>query len=329
MKRSTLGVYQFNQAVGAVVLICVALFIGALLNAGLLKEWFETSLTLRIMLPEEGTSGLSQGSEVQILGTRAGEIRRIVIDPSQHMHAEARIDTQMKPFLRRDSQVVIRRQFGIAGNAYVDITRGRGPELDWDFAVLTANSDRAPTDSIGQVVDDVRSRIVPILDQLQKVVASASALVGPSGALHQTLQSAASVAQRVERGEGSVGKLLADDKMATDLAATLTAAQSAVAHTNGLVAELEKSTKDAKIASILQRTDAILGSLQVVTRNLAAASPNIMTTTDSMPALLLQTESTARELELLLGQLRRSWLLGGGGATPASSRRAPASEVRP
>ena len=38
MKRSTLGVYQFNQAVGAVVLICVALFIGALLNAGLLKE---------------------------------------------------------------------------------------------------------------------------------------------------------------------------------------------------------------------------------------------------------------------------------------------------
>ena len=49
-----------------------------------------------------------------------------------------------------------------------------------------------------------------------------------------------------------------------------------------------------------------------------------------MPALLLQTESTARELELLLGQLRRSWLLGGGGApTPASSRRAPASEVRP
>jgi phospholipid/cholesterol/gamma-HCH transport system substrate-binding protein len=330
MKRSTLGVHQFNQAVGAVVLLCVALFIGALLNAGLLKEWFQTSLTLRIVLPEEGTSGLSQGSEVQILGTRAGEIRRIVIDPSQRMHAEARIDTQMKPFIRRDSQVVIRRQFGIAGNAYIDITRGRGPELDWGFAVLTANSDRAPTDSIGQVVDDVRSRIVPILDQLQKVVASASDLVGPAGALHQTLQSTATVAQRVERGEGSVGKLLADDKMATDLAATLAAAQSAVAHTNGLVVELEKNAKDAKIASILQRTDAILASLQIVTKNLAAASPNITSTTDSMPALLLQTESAARELELLLVQLRRSWLLGGGGgATPASSRRAPASEVRP
>ena len=79
------------------------------------------------MLPEDGVSGLAQGAEVQIMGTRAGEIRRIVIDPSQRMHAEARIDTQMQPFIRRDSQVVIRRQFGIAGSAYVDISRGRGP----------------------------------------------------------------------------------------------------------------------------------------------------------------------------------------------------------
>ena len=33
MKRSSLGIYQFNQAVGAVVLVCVVLFVGALLNA--------------------------------------------------------------------------------------------------------------------------------------------------------------------------------------------------------------------------------------------------------------------------------------------------------
>ena len=94
MKRSTLGIYQFNQAVGAVVLVCAVLFVGALVNAGLLKEWFQTSLTLRIVLPEAGMSGLAQGAEVQIMGTRAGEVRRIVIDPSQRMHAEARIDLQ-------------------------------------------------------------------------------------------------------------------------------------------------------------------------------------------------------------------------------------------
>ena len=335
MKRSTLGIYQFNQAVGAVVLICAALFVGALVNAGLLKEWFQTSLTLRIVLPEAGVSGLAQGAEVQIMGTRAGEIRRIVIDPSQRMHAEARIDSQMRPFLRRDSQVVIRRQFGIAGAAFLDISRGTGPELDWGFAVLTATTDRAPTNSIGQVIDEVHARVLPILDELQKVIANANTLVDPAGPLRQTMQSAATMVQRIERGEGSIGKLLADDKMVSDVQSALASAQSAVAHANSLLAELEKTSKDARLPSILQRTDGILASLQVVARNLAAASPkfgqvtsSVASTTESIPALLLQTETTARELELLLGQLRRSWLLGGTAAPPAG-RRAPAGEVRP
>ena len=335
MKRSTLGLYQFNQAVGAVVLICVLLFAGALINAGLLREWFQTSLTLRVVLPEAGVSGLAQGAEVQIMGTRAGEVRRIVIDPSQRMHAEARIDSQMRPFLRRDSQVVIRRQFGIAGSAFLDISRGTGPELDWAFAVLTASTDRAPTDSIGQVIDEVRARVLPILDELQKVIANANTLVDPAGPLRQTMQSAATMTQRIERGEGSIGRLLADDRIVSDVQSALAAAQSAMVHANNLMAELEKTSKDARLPSILQRTDGILASLQVVARNLAAASPkfgqvtsSVASTTESIPALLLQTETTARELELLLGQLRRSWLLGGTAAPPAG-RRAPAGEVRP
>jgi phospholipid/cholesterol/gamma-HCH transport system substrate-binding protein len=335
MKRSVLGIHQFNRAVGAVVLLCVALFVGALVNAGLLKEWFQSSLTLRIVLPETGMSGLAQGAEVQIMGTRAGEIRRIVIDPNQRMHAVARIDSQMKPFLRRDSQAVIRRQFGIAGSAFVDISRGHGPELDWGFAVLTAASERGPTDTIGQLLEEVRARVMPMIDELQKMIVNANTLVDAGGPLRQTVQSAALLAQRLERGEGSLGKLLADDRLFADLQATLGAAQSAMAHANGLMAELERTSKDARIATIVQRTDAVLASLQTITRNLAAASPqftqltgNVTATTESMPALLLQTETTARELELLLGQLRRSWLLGGT-APPAAGRRAPASEVRP
>jgi phospholipid/cholesterol/gamma-HCH transport system substrate-binding protein len=245
------------------------------------------------------------------------------------MHAVVRIDPQMKPFVRRDSQVTIRRQFGIAGAAYIEIGRGTGRELNWGYAVLTAGTDRGPTDTIGQTLEEVRARVLPILDEMHKAVGNFNAMIDESGPLRQSLQSAASVAQRIERGEGAVGKLMTDKKLGEDLQAALADAQSAMAHANGLLAEVERSSKDARVTAIIQRTDAILASLQVITKNLATASPNITATTDSMPTLLLQTESTARELELLLGQLRRSWLLGGGGAAPASSRRAPASEVRP
>ena len=88
-------------------------------------------------------AGLSPGAEVQVLGIRAGEVRRIVIDPNQRMHAEARIEEQMTPFIRRNSQVVIRRQFGVAGAAFLEVSRGTGEPMDWGFAVLAAGTDRA------------------------------------------------------------------------------------------------------------------------------------------------------------------------------------------
>jgi phospholipid/cholesterol/gamma-HCH transport system substrate-binding protein len=331
MKHSIFGVYQFDRFVGAVVLVCIGVFVAALVNAGLLKNWFQPSFTLRIILPDSGVSGLAPGAEVQVLGTRAGEVRRIVIDPSQHMYASARIDDQMRLFIRRDSAVTIRRQFGVAGAAYIDIARGAGPELDWNYAVITAKTDQAPTDAIGQLVDDLRGKIPPLLDEVQRAVVAFTAVanraVDPKGPLEQTLSSAANIVQKVENGEGPAGRLIGDRKMASDLEASLTSVRE-------LAQQLERTSKDPRIGEIVQKTNTSLASLQVTLRNVAAASPqiteNVASTTDTLPATLLQAQLAARQLELLLGQLRHHWLLGGSSdSTAPASRRAPASEVRP
>ena len=331
MKRSIFGVYQFNEIVGAVVLFCIAAFIAVLINAGLLKDWFQPSFSLRILLPDEGVSGLAPGAEVQVLGARAGEIRRIVIDPSQRMHAIARVEDQMRPFIRRDSKVSIRRQFGVAGAAFIDIARGTGPELDWSYAVIAATTDRAATDTLGQMIDEVRAKIAPVFDDVQKAVLAFTAVaqraIDPAGPLEQTLSSAAGIARRVESGEGVAGRLIANDKMARDLEAALLSVRE-------LAGELERTSKDPRIGQILLKTDSVLTSLQATTRNLATATPritdNMTAATDALPATLLQAQIAARELELLLGQLRHNWLFGGSGAPSApDSRRAPAVQVRP
>ena len=38
---------------------------------------------------------------------------------------------------RRDSKALIRRRYGVAGAAFVDISRGTGSELDWSDASFT------------------------------------------------------------------------------------------------------------------------------------------------------------------------------------------------
>ena len=147
-----------SRRVGALILIALGIFVLAVLEADFVRDLFKSTLSLRVILPESGLAGLNQGATVQILGTDAGTIREIVIDPKQRFHAVAEIEEAMEPFVRRDSKVFIRKQFGIAGAAYLEITRGQGEPLDWDYAVLTAEPDQAPTESMGAILEDVRHR---------------------------------------------------------------------------------------------------------------------------------------------------------------------------
>ncbi len=322
-----------DEWVGLVVVASVAVFLGVALQAGFLRDWFKPVSTLRILLPEAGVAGLSVGADVEVLGTRAGRITRIVLDPSEQMHAEAEIDEQATAFIRRDSRAVIRKRFGVAGAAFVDIQRGGGPELDWNYAVIQAETERAPTETVGALIDEVRAKVFPVLDDAGRA-----------------MKSLAVTMERVEQGEGNIGRLLSDETLVRSLETTAAEAQAAAADVRRLVAQLEPAiggineltttmnAQEGGVPELLRRADQALTSLQTATRNLSRAAErtpriarNVENATENLPSLLTQAQQTARELEQTLGQLRRSWLLGGGNAEAAEqpSDRLPATEVRP
>jgi len=139
-----------NELVGLLVILALVLFLGVAFQAGVLSRWFQPTHVLRIILPEQGSAGLSPGGDVEMLGTKAGEVRRVVITPNQQMYAEADIEDQAQPFIRRDSVAVIRKRFGVAGAAYVDVSRGKGPALDWSFAVIQGVTERDPSNADAQ-----------------------------------------------------------------------------------------------------------------------------------------------------------------------------------
>src|SRR3954453_347226 len=58
-----------DEWVGLLVLVCIGLFIASVLHAGLLSDWFRPTATLRVVLPETGSQGLSAGADVELLGT--------------------------------------------------------------------------------------------------------------------------------------------------------------------------------------------------------------------------------------------------------------------
>ena len=319
-----------DEFVGFLVLVAVLVLVGAILEEGLLGRWFQPTSTLRIVLPETGGGGLAVGGDVEVLGTHAGTIRRIVINPSQGMYAEADIDDEIRDIIPRNSRAVIRRRFGIAGAAYVEINRGAGPPMNWAYAVINAETERAPTDSVSALIDETRDKIFPILTDAGRAAHSVAAML-----------------EGAERGEGSIGRAMVDQTLIHNAERTLSDADDAVKTANQLLARLDDAAIAAKVLvdsagspktgvpALLRQVDKILADFQPAVRDLGKAttrapaiSRNVEETTQNLPSVLIQTQATAEQLEKLLVQLRGHWLLGGT-RIEDEPRRLPATQARP
>lgn len=331
---------------GGLIVLAVLLFVLGVLQANAVREWLNPSHELRLVLPDEGLFGLSEGARIEILGTPAGTVTDIVIDPDQNIHATARINPELAPFVRRDSRAVIRKTFGVAGESFLEITRGQGEQIDWDYAVLSAEADRAPTDSIGEILEDVRSRVMPILEQTDRAVTALAdlteSLAAPEGNLQVMLGDISALTTRIEGGEGTVGRLLANDAMAREFETLLGNANETVSAFGPILTEITALSQSINAQSealpdINTKVNSILASLDDVMRDLRQTSPelpkitrDVSTATASVPVLIGMTQQTLAELESLVRQLRSSWLLGGGGGGPeAGTGRLPPHEVRP
>jgi phospholipid/cholesterol/gamma-HCH transport system substrate-binding protein len=290
---------------------------------------------------------------VEILGTEAGKVIRIVISPDQQMHADVQIQSDMKAFVRRDSTAVIRKKYGVAGDSYLHISRGSGEPLDWDYAVITAVADRAPTESMGAILDDLRAKVFPILEDTGQAIRGFQAVVkelqDPEGDMQQLFANLNTISRKISRGEGTVGRLLSEDALIKEVEALISLLNENIARLDPLFDELEttvgnvskisaninKQSRDLpevtlKLKEVLASVKAVMDDLSKTTPQLPRIAANMGDATDSIPVLMLETQQVMAELEQLLKQLQSSWLLGGksGQKSGASTRISPL-EVKP
>ncbi len=317
-----------DEWVGVLVIAAVAVLAVAILQAGVLRDWFKSTSELRLILPASGLAGLDVGSDVQILGTKAGTVRRIVLDPERQLYAILEIDAQATAFIRRDSTAVIKRQFGLAGAAFVDISRGSGEPMDWSYAVIEATTERGPSDSISALIDEVRQKVFPILDNVGR-----------------TTQGLAEIVDQMKHGQGNIGRLLTDDTLINQTETTIATAQDALKSLNTLFGQLQQSAQNLQdvtkkaggpegVPAVLKRAQATLASLQDLlgklgqsTTRMPAIAKNVEDSTANLPALLTQLQVTTAELNKLVGQLRGSWILGGGAEEQQPSQFSPSQVV--
>lgn len=294
-----------DEWIGLFVIGAIAVLFIAILQAGVLRDWFQPSEELRLVLPESGVAGLAAGGEVEVLGTKAGIVRRVVLEPNQQMYAILEIDEQAIPFIRRDSTALIRRRFGLAGAAFVEISRGTGPEMDWSYAVIEATTERAPTDNISALIDELREKIFPILDNAGRAT-----------------NALAEVVERINRGEGNVGRLLVDDALMVEAEKIVKDANLTVAGLNQILGQVDAITREVGgpggIPSLIDQGNEVMRSLDRIAKQVdqaAGRTPDIARSVEqnakALPAVLAQLQVTLQEIDRLSTSLRNSWLIGG------------------
>jgi phospholipid/cholesterol/gamma-HCH transport system substrate-binding protein len=279
---------------GTFVLVALGILIGVIFLAGRSQRWFVGNVNLSIVLPEGGAAGIRRGSEVYFLGTLMGTVSDVSVDQTGRMEAQVNIRRDFFLFIRADSSAVVKRKFGMVGDAYFEITRGHGKPLPEKNARIICN-DQLPS-ALESAVEEVRSEAVPALRELKEGLhiwtSLGSNLVTSSARLDQLLTRADDMAAQLQQGKGTVGKMLVDPAAADELQILLTNASSAMAELKAVLSNLRQAS----------------GNLQLASTNLPYLSDTLAREARDLPGLVLQTQTSMRELERFIDALQRHWL---------------------
>ena len=330
-----LRVRRVNEIVGLFILLATAISIAAFFFGPRTQEWFTPSQTLSIQLPPEGSLGLRQGSDVQILGSVVGSVGDIVVTPAGDMIAKVIVRGNFIRFVREDSRAIIRKPLGI-GDATIEITRGHGEPLPDSGGVLQSTADKAPTELMEEAVAAIRDEAIPAIKEMRSAISEyamlAAELRGQQARIQQALQHFNRVGEKLEHGQGLAGMLLSDPKPAAEL-------REALPKFNALLDELHATLVATR--TITARLPQMGADMQAILRNvressidaqrLVAALPELERSAEQvvnmLPSVLLQSQETLYQIQRLTEGLQRSWLVRGSMDQPDSAGRLSSDQV--
>ncbi len=301
---------------GTFILVVLGMLMAALVFAGRSQRWFISNVTLRVTLPEDGAAGIRQGSEVYFLGTLMGTVSDVSVDPAGRMEARAHIRRDFFQFVRADSSAVVKRKFGVAGDSFFEISRGQGAPLPEDNASIVCKEQLQS--ALEAAIEEVRHETLLVLKKMNTGLDTwttlGSNLITSRDRLDQIFVRADSIADGLQQGKGTLGKLLNDSSVADEM-------KTLVVKANHSMDDLQVTLKNLQNAS---------GNLQAASTNLPAISASLAQDAEQIPALILQTQTSMVELERVIEAVQRHWLLRKyvNQTNPASMRLLPPASAK-
>ena len=296
-----------NEIAGVFVIGAAVLFVLGIVFAGRSQGWFEPRFTLNVVFDTvEGSFGLQEGAPVLVRNIKAGRVGPVLPTPDGLMGTTLELKERFRPFITIDSVAKIKKQFGVAGDSYVDIVRGQGVIIT-DEANIECVKDEELLETAQKMLADVQTNIMPILANAEAIIASV-----------------ASILDQVDTGKGVAGAAIGDTQMRDDV-------RGMVTHLASITASAEKTvgTVDAlmsnEVAQVMENVGVLSAqTVELMSNEVAQVMANVGVLSaqtvelmrDQVPQLAGETVKVQAELTRTLAEtrrliegLQRHWLL--------------------
>ncbi len=333
-----------NQLIGTFVILVVILAVISVFVTARSQKWFEQNYKLRVLLPESGSHGLRNGSEVLLLGAIAGQVMEITINKNDRMEAHLSIRADFFRFVRDDSVAIIRSKFGlVAQDVYLEISRGTGALLPQKNAVIACEIEKSIITSIEQTLARLENATLPAIEEYRELAVD---FRDPESPLQSVLDRLNRISESLEAGEGIAAKLLTDKSLAIDIEKILTGINSTLnelmvvlkdaRNTSGKIAEAADNVSGqlAAMPRIAALTENVFRKAVVVLQDIHKTMdrfPGIMGRLEgeiqTLPELIRQTAETLRQIEKLVIGMQKHWLLREYVEQQTPVTRIPSAEV--
>ncbi|NJB87196.1 phospholipid/cholesterol/gamma-HCH transport system substrate-binding protein [Lewinella marina] len=255
---------------GIFVTVACALFIYALLRVSDGLDWFGNTLTVYVDFRD--VKGLQPGNSVRFAGVEVGEVDAIDIRNDTTLRVRLDLDAATGDYLRRNMEVDIATD-GLVGNMIVTILPGQG---------------EAPLITAGEVLrSQPKAQLSGMLDELAVTNRKLSVIT----------DNLLAVSEKMNAGHGTVGALLNDRGLATNLSATGQQLQESTRNLNRMSQTLDRLLTGAAAGrgnlGFLLHDDHLEAEVEKVGENL-----------DTL--IRLRTEPILSELATTAGALRAS-----------------------
>ena len=267
-----------TQAVslGLLVLVTLALGGSALLVLNDRAGWGGGSIRVLVGFPDVG--GVDVGTRVRIQGIDAGEIEAIVPPeyPGEPVKLQLRIAGKYRHLVRDDAKVQIASDGLLAGKIIRIVPGSTQANLVEDYGELKADVQPDALEGIAQAATKLNNLLTEVDGAMQAFRKDkrnvTQDLVNATKKLNSVLTKADATLDSIDRGEGTLGKLVKDEALYKELTVTLLEVKTAInevrggegtlgklVKTNEAYAEAMASLADVRrmVNSVKQNSDAI------------------------------------------------------------------------